>query len=108
MKAIWFVLLVGCASAKQGDTLADSVREYNDGVRWERFGVAANHVPPKERSAFVDQVDERSKDVKITDYDVVKMDAKGDSAATVQIKLSWYKESEGTLRETQAVQSWER
>lgn len=108
MKAIWFVLLAGCASAKSGDTLADSVRAYNEGVRWERFAVAAKHVPPKERSMFVDEADERAQDLKITDYEVLKVDARGDREAKVQIKLSWYRASEGTLRETQALQTWER
>jgi hypothetical protein len=108
MKAIWFVVLAGCASARQGDTLADSVRNYNDGVRWERFAVAAVHVPPKERSTFVDSADERSHDVKITEYEVLKIDQKDDHEASVQIKMSWYRESEGTLRETQARQTWEK
>ena len=108
MRAIWFVLLAGCASMKAGDTLPDSVRAYNDGVRWERFAVAAVHVPPKERSAFVDQADDRAKDLKIIDYELLKIDPKGDGEATVQLKLSWYRESEGKLRETQALQTWEK
>jgi len=108
MKASWFVLLAGCARMKSGETLPDSVRAYNDGVRWERFAVAAVHVPPKERSTFVDQADERARDMKITDYEVLKIDAKGEEEASVQIKLSWYRESEGTLRETQALQTWEK
>jgi hypothetical protein len=108
MRAFWFVLLTGCASMKAGDTLAESVRQYNDGVRWERFAVAAVHVPPRERSTFVDDADERAKDLRITDYEVIKVDAKDAKEATVQIKLSWYRESEGKLRETQAVQTWEK
>lgn len=108
VNAIWFVVLAGCASAKQGDTLVDSVRQYNDGIRWERFAVAAVHVPPKERSVFLDEADERAHDVKITEYDVVGIEPKGDREAAVQIKMSWYRDSEGTLRETQAMQHWEK
>src|SRR5262245_29864293 len=108
MKAIWFVVLMGCASAKQGDTLADSVRQYNDGVRWERFAVAAVHVPPKERSAFVDQADERAHDLKITEYEVVDIAQTSDREASVQVKLAWYRTSEGTLRETRLRQTWEK
>ena len=108
MKAIWFVVLAGCASAKAGETLGESVRVYNDGVRWERFTVAAVHIPPQERGTFVDQADERANDLKITDYEVLKVDPKGDKSATVQIKLSWYRESEGLVRETQALQTWEK
>jgi hypothetical protein len=108
MRAIWFVVLAGCASAKQGDTLVDSVRQYNDGVRWERFAVAANHVPPAERATFVDEADERARDVKITEYDVVRIDPVSDREATVQIKLAWYRDAEGTLKHTQALQTWEK
>jgi hypothetical protein len=103
-----FVVLAGCASAKQGDTLVDSVRQYNDGVRWERFAVAANHVPPQQRSTFLDEADERAHDINITEYDVVRIDPVGDREATVQIKMAWYSDSEGKLRETQALQSWEK
>ena len=89
-------------------TLSESVRTYNDSVRWERFGVAANHVPPEQRSQFVDDADQRAKDVKITDYEVVRIDKRGEKTAEVHIKVSWYRDSEGTLRETQAMQTWER
>ena len=99
----------GCgALAKNGETLTESVRAYNEGVRWERYAVAAVHVPPKLRAQFVDDWDERANDLKISDYEVVKVDQKGAEAAHVQVKLSWYKSSEGTLHETQAVQTWER
>jgi hypothetical protein len=108
MKAIWFVVLAGCARMKSGDTLVDSIRQYNDGVRWGRYAVAAVHVPPQERSLFLDQADERAKDLKITDYEVVDVVTKGADAATVQIKVSWYRDSEGLMRETRAIQSWEK
>ena len=110
MKSILFVLLAGCSvlSPKPTETLGESVRSYNEGVRWERFEVAANHVPAKQRSAFVDEADLRAKDVKITDYNIIRVEAHGDREALVQIKLEWYKNSEGTMHETHAVQTWER
>ena len=108
MRAIGLVLLAGCASAKTGDTLSESIQSYNDGVRWERFGVAAIHVPPKERSSFVEEADARAHDIKITDYEVVNVNAKNDHEATVQVKLEWYNASENLVRETQSMQSWEK
>ncbi len=104
----FIVLLSACGSAPMADTLADSVRSYNDGVRWGRFEVAAIHIPVKERSKFVDENDERSKDIKITEYDVVNVDQKGSREAKVHIKMSWYSDREGTVHETHAVQTWER
>jgi hypothetical protein len=89
------------------ENLTDSVRLYNDGVRWQRWETAASYLPVKDRSKWVDDEDERGKDLKITDYDVVRIDPKGDTAK-VQIKMSWYKTTEATVHETHAMQTWER
>jgi hypothetical protein len=110
MKSVILVLLIGCGglAPKSGDTLGDSVRSYNDGVRWGRFEVAAIHIPPKERAQFVDEADDRAKDLKITEYDIVTVEPKGDRVAKVHIKVEWYKETEGTIHETHALQTWEK
>lgn len=100
--------LAACHPPKSGETLGESIRSYNDGVRWQRFEAAANHVPPKERGQFVDDADQRAKDLRITEVDVVRVEKKSDRLAEVQVKLAWYLDSEGTLRETHAKQTWEK
>ncbi|MDX2086271.1 MAG: hypothetical protein SFX73_00420 [Kofleriaceae bacterium] len=109
------ILLASCLVAaacgttqRHTETLADTIRSYNDGVRWERFAVAAVAVPPAERADFVDEMDQRAKDLRISDYEVVKVDQKGEKLARVQVKMQWYLDSVGTLRETHALQTWER
>ena len=104
------VLMLGCGAPqiRSQPDLSESVRSFNDGVRWERFAVAASSLPPRERAQFVDEMDERATDLKITDYDVVKVDPHGEREARVQIKMTWYKASEGTVHETHAIQTWER
>jgi len=104
------VLMLGCGAPqiRSQHDLSESVRSFNDGVRWERFAVAASSLPPRERAQFVDEMDERATDLKITDYDVVKVDPHGEREARVQIKMTWYKASEGTVHETHAIQTWER
>jgi hypothetical protein len=97
-----------CHPPRSGDTLAESVREYNEGVRWERFANAAVHVPPTERAQFLDDSDARAKDLRITEYDLVRVEQKNDTEAEVQVKIGWYLDSEGKLRETHSKQSWER
>jgi len=111
MRAVLIMVLVaGCGApqVRSENDLAESVRQFNDGVRWERFGVAATSIPPPERSRFVDEMDQRAEDVKITDYDVVRVEPRGEREAHVQVKLSWYKPSENTVHETHAMQTWER
>lgn len=103
------LLAAGCGGAQRStETLTETIRSYNDGVRWERFAAAAVAVPPAERSEFVDEMDERAKDLRISDYEIVRVDPKGEKLAMVQVKVSWYLDSVGTLRETHAMQTWER
>src|SRR5579862_8598247 len=102
------VALAACAAPKATESLSDTIRSYNDSIRWERYEVAAVHLPAKERSERLDEWDERAHDLKITDYDIVKVDQKGPREARVTIKLSWYLESEGKLHETHTQQVWER
>lgn len=110
MRALLLLFLVGCGApqVRAENDLAESVRQFNDGIRWERFTIAASSIPPPQRAQFVDDMDQRAGDVKITDYDVVRVDPRGDREARVQIKLSWYKASENTVHETHALQTWER
>ena len=70
--------------------------------------IAAVHVPAGAALAVRGRADERAKDLKITDYEIVKVDQRARKEAQVQVKLSWYKDSEGTLHETHAMQTWER
>ena len=103
------LFVAGCASlAPQGDALLESVRTYDEGLRWGRYSAAASRVPAREREAFLDERDELAKDLHITDYDLVKVGARRGDHATIEVKYSWFKETEGTLRETRATQQWER
>ncbi len=104
-----FVLLAACGQAQQNtETLGESIRSFNEGVRWQRFEMAAVSIPPRERSKFVDAMDERAENLKITDYELVRVDRKGDKEAKVHLKISWYMDNEGTLHETHAMQTWQR
>ena len=110
--ALMAILMLGCSCGAAGmrdeSELSESIRLFNDGVRWERFAAAATAVPPRERSQFVEDMDQRAGDLKITDYEIVRVDPHGERESRVQVKLTWYKASEGTVRETHAVQTWER
>jgi len=110
MKLAIVLVLAGCGAlaSQQGDTLGDSVRDYNDGIRWARFENAAAFLPAGQRAQFLDDWDQRAKDLKITDYEVVKVVHRGDHEAHVEVKLEWYRDSEGTVHETRAQETWER
>lgn len=109
--ALVVIVSAGCGSGLGGsamENLTDSVRVYNDGVRWGRFETAANFLPPKQRTKWVDDEDARSKDLRITEYDVVSVEPKGELEAKVHIKVGWYKLDSATVHETHEMQTWER
>ena len=110
MKALLFVMLLAACGARQKETenLADSIRSFNEGIRWQRFEVAATSLPPRERSSFVESMDERTKELRITDYEIVRVDRASDKEAKVHVKVSWYRDDEGKLKETHAMQVWQR
>lgn len=110
MKPWVIIFLVACGSLtpQPVDPLDDAIRQYNDGVRWGRYETAATRIAPKERAQFVNDADERSKDLRITQYDIVQVERRGARAANVHVKIEWYKDNEGTLRETHAKQTWEK
>lgn len=108
--ALILMIAAGCGAASQprSEGLSETITAYNDSVRWERFETAAAAIPVRERTQFVDDMDERAHEVKITEYDIVRVDPHGEREAKVQIKMSWYKNSEGTVHETYAMQTWEQ
>ena len=112
MRAVLLSLVLGLAACggpqRDSDTLKESILNYNEGIRWERYESAATSLPPKVRSEFVDEMDQRAKDLNISQYDIVRVDKPTRKTAKVHIKVAWYKDSEGTLRETHALQTWER
>lgn len=109
IRSLILVVVTACGAVPQNpDTLGDSIRSYNDGVRWGRYSIAATKVPPRERAQFIDEMDERAEDVKITDYEVLNVSAIGARTAKVRVKMFWYRDSKGTVHETLAEQTWER
>lgn len=112
---LFLVVLVGlglagsaCATP-QIIPLDEAVRTYNEGVRWERFEMAAGHVPPIRRDEFIDRRDQLHEDLRINDYKVVRVryDKTG-GRARVHVKYTWHLDSRGVVHETHTVQSWER
>ena len=111
--SILIVLIVAAVSACGGaqqrtDDLMEAVQGYNEGVRWERYPMAAAHVPAKERDQFIEDREDLEKELHISDYEVVRVGGAKGTAATIEVKYTWFRDSEGIVRETRALQSWER
>ena len=105
----WVWAIAACAGPGKAEPLANTVRAYNDAVRWQRFQVAAAHVPASRQDHFLDQRDRIHDDLRINDYEVIRVryDQNG-SRARVHVKFVWHRDSEGIVRDTHAVQTWHR
>jgi hypothetical protein len=85
-----------------------AVRTYNEAVRWQRYPAAAAKLMPAERDDFLDERDALAEDLRITDYDVIRVrTAKSALRAAIQIKYTWFLDSRSIVHETHAVQDWE-
>ena len=104
---ILVVAVAACGGAQRREALMETVQTYNEGVRWQRFTAAATAVPPAERDAFLDEREALADDLNITDYEVVRVADRGDRAE-VQLKLTWFLDSRGSVHDTWVRQRWER
>jgi len=92
----------------RSEDLLESVRTYQEGLRWERFPAAAARVPPAERDQFLDERQDLVDDLHITNYELVKVEAPKDDQARIEVKYTWYRDDEGVVHDTRAVETWER
>jgi hypothetical protein len=103
-----FVTLAACSSPqKRTESLLETSTRFQEGLRWARFEDAASHVPPAQREAFLDEHDELGEDLRIDDYEVIRVHFKdGHEEAQVQVKYSWHLDGEGVVKETVTDQTW--
>ncbi len=78
MKIIWIVLVFGLAACggsarERNESLTDDVRSFQDGVRWRRYEIAAEFVPPDRREKFLDGRDENDHDFRVDDYEIERV-----------------------------------
>jgi hypothetical protein len=108
--AAWIVLLLGCASGAQGkdQELMTDVRAFQEGLRWRKYDQAADHVHAAARVAFLDAHDELDGDLRIDDYEVLRVTLTGEREATVRVKYTWHLDSVGRVHESIVDQSWSR
>ena len=109
------VLLVagalGCMTATQRreDELVQNSRLWNDDFRWGRWDIVGQSMTGEENKLFQERRNLVDEDLVIADYEVTSVHFLQQSeAATVDVKLEWYKRSEPTVRHATLQQRWER
>ena len=103
------IAVLGCgASPKRAELVLDEVRGYNDGVRWQKTPQAALRIPPREREEFFDERDELADELRIADYEIIRVRQPGrGERAVIQVKWTWHLDSKGIVHTTTSQQEWE-
>jgi hypothetical protein len=110
-KLFWVVVcLASCGGAqKQNEDLLEHVRQFQEGIRWRKYDIAAEYLPARARERFIDTHDEIDKDLRIDDYELERVKVTDEhTRALVQVKFTWHLESRGIVHDTVLEESWER
>jgi hypothetical protein len=102
------LLAVSGCSGNHKETLAEALRQYNEGVRWGRRDWSIEQVPLAQREDFVVRWAQCS-DARVTGYDVQSLNfsSDGEQAAAI-VAISWYDQRELRLTTSLVRQLWRR
>ena len=100
--------LAGCSTQNRMTHLRDTLRTFNQQIRWERWPGAAAHVELKTREHWMLSRSGHTKGLKIHDIQVLRVLSGGPRAtvARVLVKLTWYREADMTVHTTHWMQTW--
>ena len=102
-------MLSGCGATPNRMThLKDSLRSFNQQVRWGRWGGAATLVVPEIREEWMAERIQGGQGIKITDVSILGVESDGPRAteAKVMIGIAYYRESDMTLNRSIWKQEW--
>ena len=103
--------LSGCLTPTQRreESLMLEARQWNDDFRWGRWDVVMQSMPQEERRLFQARQALVGKDLVMADYDVTTITfLQGSQAATLNVGVQWYRQSNPIVHSTSLVQRWEQ
>ena len=110
LMALAVVSAAACGGASSGNKgLVDELRAYNEGIRWQDYASSALRIPVAEREAFLDEHEVLADDLKISHYEVLRVRFRSQQTrARVDVKFTWFADSEGIVHRTVTRQEWVR
>ncbi len=103
-------IAIGCMSPGQRreDDLLRDARMFNDDFRWGRWDILGQSMTPEENALFQERKNLVDDNLVLADYEVTSVKfLQGSQAATVDVKLEWYKKSDPIVRQATLQQLWE-
>ena len=100
------LFLLGCPHQSPPARAQEAATELNVNTRFGRMELAAEHVAPAAREAFLARRKAWGSNIRVADYEMASFRMKGDSDAETVVKVAWYRIDEGDLHVTMLKQSW--
>lgn len=91
-----------------GDKLRRAVTDYNEGIRWQYWKLAAAHIRPEERAEFLARKEGQGSRMHVTDFEVrdVTHDSEKDEAFVI-VDFTWHRYPSLTIHRTRVRQKWD-
>lgn len=102
------VAAAGCsANEDRSKSLAYSLKDYNESVRWKQFRTAATFVDPAISAKMMRKLRKATTRLDMTDVELVEMNVSPDGASAIcLVQFSWYEADNLTLRKGFELQDW--
>ena len=107
---ILFASAIGCMAPTQRreDDLLRDARMFNDDFRWGRWDILGQSMTPEENALFQERKNLVDDNLVLADYEVTSIKfLQSSQAATVDVKLEWYKKNDPIVRQATLQQRWE-
>lgn len=101
---------MGCVAPTQRreEDLVRDARMFNDDFRWERWDILGQSMTPEENALFQARKNLVDDNLVLADNEITSVKfLQSSQAATVDVKLEWYKKDDPTVRHATLQQRWE-
>ncbi|NLG02916.1 MAG: hypothetical protein GX567_03640 [Clostridia bacterium] len=107
--SVFFIVLsCGAAGQQAEDRLKESVVQFNEGIRWGRMQEVIPRVHPDNVQHFLKMHEHFGNETQVSDYELISYEYNQEKkSATINVRITWYKQSEMALHTTILIQSWE-
>lgn len=98
--------LGACMPPTPAQKATEAARELNMAARWGKMDEAMGRTSPRERAGFAKRHATWHSNVRIVETELVGLNMKDGTHATVQVDVSWMFSDDPTLRVTRLTQEW--
>jgi hypothetical protein len=100
------LFLVACIPPTPAQKATEAARELNMGARWGKMDEAMGRTSPRERPRFAKRRATWHTNIRIVETELVGLNMKDGTHATIQVDVSWMFSDDPTLRVTRLTQEW--